>query len=200
VIQRQFGTASSLPSNYINAVLTDQDQQHLWIGTRNGFSKYHLQNHTFQNFAHTPINGDGSGVDVSAFHQQKDGTLWVGTRYRGLIIFNGNNRKVLTDVNANLSFYGTSVERILEDRFGTIWVATFERGLLRFDKTGNLLQQYSLDVNNFPARQCTYLLYEPNTDHIWVSSRDKGVLKLKISATAMTLVNNYQYEKNNPIV
>jgi ligand-binding sensor domain-containing protein len=101
-------------------------------------------------------------------------------------------------VNANLSFYGTSVERILEDRFGTIWVATFERGLLRFDKTGNLLQQYSLDVNNFPARQCTYLLYEPNTDHIWVSSRDKGVLKLKISATAITLVNNYQYEKNNP--
>lgn len=198
VIQRQFGTASSLPSNYINAVLLDQDQQHLWIGTRNGFSKYHLQNRTYQNFAHTPINGDGSGVDISTFYQQKDSTIWVGTRYRGLLIFKPNTRKVITDLSANLSLYATSIERIQEDKYGTIWVATFEKGLLRLDKDGNLLQQYSLEVNNFPARQCTYLLYEPGTDHLWVSSRDKGVLKLKISATTITLVSNYQYEKNNP--
>jgi ligand-binding sensor domain-containing protein len=75
----------------------------LWIGTRNGFSKYHLQNHTFQNFAHIPINGDGSGVDVSAFYQQQDGTLWVGTRYNGLLLIKETIEKI-TDVNPNLSY------------------------------------------------------------------------------------------------
>jgi ligand-binding sensor domain-containing protein len=111
VIQRQFGSATTLPSNYINCLLTDNDKQHLWIGTRNGFSKYHLQNHSFQNFAHIPINGDGSGVDVSAFYQQQDGTLWVGTRYNGLLLIKGNTRKAITDVNPNLSLFGTSIEK-----------------------------------------------------------------------------------------
>lgn len=198
VIQRQFGSATTLPSNYINCLLPDNDKQHLWIGTRNGFSKYHLQNHSFQNFAHIPINGDGSGVDVSAFYQQQDGTLWVGTRYNGLLLIKGNTRKAITEVNPNLSLFGTSIEKIQEDRFGTIWMATFEKGLLRFDREGKLLQQYSLETNNFPARQCTYLLYEPTTDQLWVSSRDKGVLKLQVSATGIRVIKNYQYEKNNP--
>jgi ligand-binding sensor domain-containing protein len=29
VIQRQFGSATTLPSNYINCLLTDNDKQHL---------------------------------------------------------------------------------------------------------------------------------------------------------------------------
>ncbi|MDI9865774.1 two-component regulator propeller domain-containing protein [Flectobacillus sp. DC10W] len=198
VIQRQFGTTPTLPSNYINSILTDIDYQHLWIGTRNGFSKYNLSTHTFQNYYDIPINGDGSGADISAFYQQADGTLWVGTRYNGLIIIKGNARKVITDLNANLSLYGTSIERIQEDKFGTIWIATFEKGLLRLDKEGKLIQQYSLEMNNFPARQCTYLLYEVQNDRLWVSSRDKGVIALAISSNSITLLKNYQYERNNP--
>ena len=85
----------------------------------------------------------------------------------------------------------------LEDRLVQL-AATFERGLC-FDKQETNTAIFRLMLLLFPVRQCTYLLYEPNTDHLWVSSlRDKGVLKLKISATTMTLVNNYQYEKNNP--
>ncbi len=197
LIQRQFGNQPTLPSNYINSMLKDRNNQDLWIGTRNGFTRYNLQNHRYTNFYAAALNGDATGLDVSTFYQLADGTLWVGTRYRGIIVLKNNQKSVILNAG-DMSLYATSIEKIVEDPWGTLWVATFEKGLLRFDKTGRFLQRFSAENKNFPSNQCTFLLPIPHSNQMWISTREQGVFKVAITQTGLKIVQHFHYEAQNP--
>jgi signal transduction histidine kinase/ligand-binding sensor domain-containing protein/DNA-binding response OmpR family regulator len=190
ILRRQLSQSPTLPNNYVNAILKDETSNSLWIGTRNGFSAYNLTTGTYQNFLNRSLPGNMTGIDVSAFCQASDGTLWVGTRYNGLALF--RNGRILTYVRLPSS---TSIERIIEDRFGTIWVATFEAGVLRFDRQGKLLRQFGSP--ELPTRQFTFLLYDEASDVLWASTKGAGVLKLRITATSLQLLKQFTYDPKN---
>ncbi|GAB3754220.1 hybrid sensor histidine kinase/response regulator transcription factor [Spirosoma pomorum] len=190
ILRRQLSQSPTLPNNYVNAILKDEKSNTLWIGTRNGFAAYQLSTGTYRNFMSRSLPGNATGVDVSAFCQASDGTLWVGTRYNRLALLRNSPTPTYAQLPGS-----TSVERIVEDRFGTIWVATFELGLLRYDRQGKLLQQFGRE--ELPTRQFTNLLYDNTSDVLWASTRGAGLLKLRVTPTSLQLLKQFAHDPAN---
>lgn len=196
-LQRQFKQNPTLPNNYVNALHKDFQHNWLWIGTRNGFSRYDFTTKTYKNYLNREALGDATGIDVASFCQTTSGSLWVGTRYNGLIRLQNNQITTFKQLNPQLSLFSTSIESIVEDNDGSIWLATFELGLIHLDKNGKFLAQFSLDDNQLPSRQFTYLLYEKEKGILWASTRDIGVLKIQIMPQKLRVLEQFSYKKND---
>ncbi|WP_375447558.1 two-component regulator propeller domain-containing protein [uncultured Fibrella sp.] len=192
-LQRQFSQHPTLPNNYINAIYKDETRNWLWIGTRNGFSRYDLATRTYRNYVSRQLPGDATGIDIASFCQASDGTLWVGTRYEGIIRLQGDKLTSFTELPGQPTLLSTSIESIVEDRFGTIWAASFEIGLLRFDRQGKLLKRFSTSNSGLLTKQFTFLLYDKTSDILWASTKDRGVLKLRVTPDSLLVLNQYSY-------
>jgi len=192
-LQRQFSQHPTLPNNYINAIYKDETRNWLWIGTRNGFSRYDLATQTYRNYVSRQLPGDATGIDIASFCLASDGTLWVGTRYQGIIRLQGDKLTSFTELPGQPTLFSTSIESIVEDRFGTIWAASFEIGLLRFNKQGKLLKRFSTSNSGLLTKQFTFLLYDKASNILWASTKDKGVLKLRVTPDSLLVLKQYSY-------
>ncbi|MEZ0487344.1 two-component regulator propeller domain-containing protein [Fibrella aquatica] len=196
-LQRQFAQRPTLPNNYINAIYKDETRNWLWIGTRNGFSRYDLATRTYRNYVSRQLPGDATGIDIASFCQASDGTLWVGTRYQGIIRLQGDKLTSFTELPGQPTLFSTSIESIVEDRFGTIWAASFEIGLLRFDRQGKLLKRFSTGNSGLLTKQFTFLLYDKASDILWASTKGMGVLKLRVTPDSLLVLKQYSYNPND---
>lgn len=193
-LQRRPAEYPTLTNNYVNAIHKDERHNWLWLGTRKGFSRYDLNTKTYRNYKNQPLPGDASEVDVSAFHQTSDGTLWIGTRYHGLLMLRGEQLVRHNVLPNQLALNTASLESIVEDHYGTIWIASFELGLLRFDREGHLLQRFHTGNSQLPTNQFTFLLYDKEKSLLWASTRGKGVLKLQVTASSLRLLKQFSYD------
>ncbi len=198
LIRRQMLGSTTPAHNYINALCKDEKAQRLWIGTRNGFASYDLKTKTYRNYLNRTAFGQDNGVDVSALYQDRSGTLWIGTRYRGLMRLTGTNDPVaLPAMPAGPSWNGISIENITQDRQGIIWVATFNAGILAYSENGTFLNAFSSQNKTLPTRQFTSLLYDASQDVLWASTRDRGVLKLKITDGKLRVLKEFAHQPGN---
>ena len=196
-LQRQVTDRPTLPDNTVNAILKDETHNWLWLGTPNGFSQYDLTTKTYRNYLSQSQPGEGTGVEVSAFCLASDGTLWVSTRYNGLITLKDGILRTQTELPGRFLLKSTRLESIVEDKYGTIWVATFNEGLLRFDRQGRFLQRLHAGNSDLPTNRFTFLLYDAKNDLLWASTQDRGVLKLRPGATSIAVQNQFSYRPND---
>lgn len=196
-LRRRLTEHPTLTNNFVNAILKDETRECLWIGTLNGFSRYDLTTKTYRNYAKQPLPGDATGIDVSALCQASDGTLWVSTRYHGLLMLKGERLTAKDILDDRLSLRNTRLESIVEDRFGTIWIASFELGLLRFNRKGQLLQRFHVGNSSLPTNCFTFLLYDKEKDLLWASTQYAGVLKLKVTANSLQVLKQFNYKAND---
>ncbi|HEV7348562.1 hybrid sensor histidine kinase/response regulator transcription factor [Telluribacter sp.] len=196
-LQRQATSQPTLADNAVNAILKDEARNWLWIGTRNGFSRYDLTTKTYRNYLSQSLPGYATGVEVSAFCRASDGTLWVSTRYSGLITLKDDQLHTQTVLPDGFSLRTTRLESIVEDRFATIWVATFDKGLLRFDRQGRFLQRFNTENSGLPTNRFTFLLYDSEKDLMWASTHDAGVLKLKLTPKSLQVQKQFSYRAND---
>ncbi|WP_324673231.1 two-component regulator propeller domain-containing protein [Hymenobacter sp. GOD-10R] len=199
-LQHQLTSEPTLPNNYVNAIYKEEAKNLLWIGTRNGFSRYDLARKTYHNYLSWQQSGDGTGVDVSSIVQASDGTLWLGTRTHGLYTLKREGEHEVLARFAALSTQpdkvATSIESIVEDRYATMWVATFNAGLARFSRAGKHLKTYRR-ATGLPTDHFTCLLYDRKKDVLWASTRDAGLLKLRVTADSLVLLKRFTYDKHN---
>jgi signal transduction histidine kinase/ligand-binding sensor domain-containing protein/DNA-binding response OmpR family regulator len=199
-LQRELNHQPSLPNNYINAIYKEEATNLLWIGTRNGFCSYDLTRQTYHNYLNGQASTEANGVEVSAIVQAGDGALWLGTRNNGLYTLRrAGGRPVLTalaPLEKQPDQLAPSIESMAEDRYGTMWVATINAGLARFGRTGQHLKTYRL-ANGLPTDQFTYLLYDRRHDVLWASTRDAGLLKLRVTPDSLLLLKQFAYEAND---
>ncbi|WP_232064831.1 hybrid sensor histidine kinase/response regulator transcription factor [Rhodocytophaga rosea] len=193
-LQRMANEHPTLADNSVNAILKDETRNWLWIGTRNGFSRYDFATKTYHNYLSQPLAGYANGVDVSAFCKASDGTLWVSTRFSGLIRLKGNQLHTQTGLAGGLSLQSSRLESMVEDRYKSIWVASFELGLLRFNQQGQLLQRFHMGNSDLPSNQFTFLLYDQEKDLLWASTKNAGVLKLEVRATSLRVQKQFCYK------
>ena len=200
-LQQQLAVQPTLPNNYVNAIYKEEGTNLLWIGTRNGFSSYDLARKTYHNYLSWRPSGDVTGVEVSSITQASDGTLWLGSRTHGLYTLRRDaGHEILTHLSALTSQPGKvpiSAESIVEDRFGTMWVATFNAGLSRFSRAEQCLKTYRT-TNGLPTDQFTFLLYDRRKDVLWASTRNAGLLKLRVTADSLVLLKQFAYNAHDP--
>ena len=199
-LQRQLSGSPTLPNNYVNAIYKEETTGLLWIGTRNGFCSYNLTRNVYRNYLSWQQSAEVNGVDVSAVVQAANGTLWFGTRNHGLYTLRrAGGRETLAPLAALAAQpdrAAPSVEGMAEDRFGTMCVATINQGLSRLGPTGQLLQTYRR-ATGLPTDQFTFLLYDRQKDVLWASTRNAGLLKLRVTADSLVLLKQFAYDAHD---
>ncbi|GAC1370265.1 MAG: two-component regulator propeller domain-containing protein [Hymenobacter sp.] len=199
-LQHQLTRQPTLPNNYVNVIYKQEAANLLWIGTRNGFCAYDLTRKTYRNYLSWQQSAEANGVDVSAVVQAGDGTLWLGTRNHGLYTLRRpGGREVLTPLAALAAQpdqAAPSVESMAPDRFGTMWVATINMGLSRLGPNGQLLKTFR-QATGMPTDQFTYLLYDRAHDLLWASTRNAGLLKLRVTADSLVLLRRFAYDAHD---
>ncbi|GAB2471273.1 hybrid sensor histidine kinase/response regulator [Hymenobacter qilianensis] len=201
LIRQRLTGRLALSNNYINAIYKDEARNTLWFGSRNGVTSYDLAQHTYRHYLNQ-LESSPRGVDVSAVFQARNGMLWFGTRADGLVTLSqlGGREQLTTytQLADGTDLSAESIERIVQDRDGTIWAATFTTGLHRFSATGQHLGSYRTDNSALPSDQFTFLLFDPQRDVMWASTRDAGLLKLRVRGDSLQVLAQYQYGPKRP--
>lgn len=199
-LQHQLTSRPTLPNNYVNTIYKEESTGLLWIGTRNGFCSYNLTTQTYHDYLSWQQSAEVNGADVSALVHAADGTLWLGTRNQGLYTLRRTGKRdVLTPLAALAAHPNQvtpSVESMVQDRFGTMWVATINLGLSRLSSTGQLLKTYRR-ATGLPTDQFTFLLYEAKKDVLWASTRNAGLLKLRVTPDSLVLLKQFTYDEHD---
>lgn len=79
--------------------------------------------------------------DITAAHEGRDGTLWIGTREHGLQVLDRATQRLARDV-AGQALPNAGITGIDEDATGRIWIGTYGVGLYSLDPTTRALTAY----------------------------------------------------------
>lgn len=104
-----------------------------------------------------------TGVNMTAFYEDKQGRIWCGTWDRGIMVFeNGEWKRMLTDEDA-------VVTAVRQDGKGQIWVATNAHGLWQYDGANW--------VNHLNEEGTINLLETTSDGKVFVSSQSECSLR-----------------------
>jgi signal transduction histidine kinase/DNA-binding response OmpR family regulator len=100
----------------------------IWVGGYYGVQIYHpsLKSLTYI----TPDNSDIDGTVNCIFKDSKN-KIWLGTRAKGLQLFDRGNKKIIT-FSEDQGLANNIVNSIVEDQHGYLWIGT-SKGISRFD-------------------------------------------------------------------
>lgn len=126
------GAKEGLSQGMVAAILQDH-LGYMWFGTKDGLNKYDGQR--FIIYRHDP--SDSSSISdnyVFALFEDSKNRLWVGTREKGLNLFNRNEntfRHFKHEPGNPHSLSSNSITVMAEDSSGTLWIGTKRSGLNR---------------------------------------------------------------------
>lgn len=154
-------TPGILPNNYVRSITEDRNDG-LWIGTRDGLAHYNRKQGTFKTY-HLPVK---QARLINTLFTDKDGTIWVGT-----------NAGAFRYDEKNDDFIGISVTdgviSFEEGSHGNIYIGTWEGGLYRLNKkTGKLVRYPSLSVRNTAQTMLT-----DSRGRLWVGTWEHGIVR-----------------------
>jgi signal transduction histidine kinase/ligand-binding sensor domain-containing protein/DNA-binding response OmpR family regulator len=165
------GNANSLSSDFVFSILESQyqDRNELWIGTLSGLDKYDLKTKKFTRYQHAP--GDPYSISdnlIRSLYEDKNGTLWIGTRDGGLNKFDRTSGKF----NRKKYNIGEALS-IIEDKTGTLWAGT-SRGLFEYNKDTDDFTHFKHDPGdpNSLSHNSVLSIYEDKSSRLWIGSSD----------------------------
>lgn len=135
-------------------------QKRIWIASKDGCIKIEDANRVLVGYLNTQgrITRERVifGGNVYGMMQETDGTLWLGMRNSGLVIFKPmspkeDSYKVITyknDKNNPYSLSDNSIFSILKDSRGHIWIGTYGGGLNLVQNAGDLTHLGFINKNN----------------------------------------------------
>ncbi|PYP78132.1 MAG: chemotaxis protein [Gemmatimonadetes bacterium] len=146
----------------------------MWFGTRRGLDRY--DGYSIANYRH--VRGDSTSIPdnyIEFVREDRDSVLWIGTR-KGLTRFDrAHDRFVTYPVGPGVE--GRLVLSFLHTRAGQIWVGTDE-GLYQFDRATGKSTRYARSAVLGLAGKNVVGLTEDRRGHIWISTKEMGVLDL----------------------
>lgn len=167
-----------LPNNTVYSITEDKNDN-LWLGTRNGLVRMNRRTGDFKTF-HLPT--DNQRIIYKLF-TSRDGTLWIGTD-GGLTYFIPETETFYTYDESNtflvdasgkktaMKYY--SVKAIIEDKNGDILIGTWSSGLMRFHPGQNTFYLYP-DLN---VRNSAFSLYFDKYHHLWIGTWGYGTIRM----------------------
>lgn len=108
-----------LPNNTVQAI-TQTSDGYLWVGTREGLARF-----DGVNFDSVDLMAGQQFPSISCLHQDRDGTLWIGSDNHGLFCLSAGKIRRLPGPNGELDF---DVHEIHESKDG-IWITSSSKAL-----------------------------------------------------------------------
>jgi len=133
---------NSLTNNRVRVLLVDTDKN-LWIGTESGLNKISYANLRSKKYEVQRFLFDSKhyfGSDIASIIQNKQGQVYVGTKEKGLFVFQENQFKHLP-----LEAQNTTVQNIctiVESANDNLWISN-NYGLLKYNTSSKKTVLYS---------------------------------------------------------
>lgn len=166
-----------LSNNDIQSLVEDEENN-LWIGTKQGLNRLNKHNLRITPFEETTFKGDR----INSLAVDSQGFVWIGTG-RGLYRYDVKNNRLhnyVSDPSDKKSIPGTSVNYIYKDNQGDIWVMFWEAGLCRYlPETDNFERFPKVGAHNNPFR-----LYQDKQGNYWIGTWGDGVCHFDPDAEA----------------
>jgi PAS domain S-box-containing protein len=180
-------------SSMVSAILPDQERPHLlWVGTYgDGLKQLDRQTGQVKHYRFEPPPAaqtaqDNAGLHSSltiwTLHQDRDGTLWIGTESSGLYRFDPQTEQFKHyrhDPGDPQSLSFDMVSFLYEDRAGRLWVGTLGNGLNRLDRQTGRFVRYLTNYESPETGISTpgiASLYEDRSGTLWIGTFGAGLL------------------------
>ena len=150
--------SSNLPSLNITAVTFDH-LGNAWIGTQKGLVKF--SNGTWETF--TTADSGLKENFVTCIAIDKFNSVWVGSIFSGISVFNGKSWSYFNNSNTNINYVSLEyVQAMTTDKLGRVWVSVLNTS----SKTTDLIvydgSEWSQYTNRAFLFNLTYSLYAKN--------------------------------------
>lgn len=122
---RNWQTDQGLPQNSVFDVLQTRDG-YLWLATQEGLARFDGVRFEVFNKRNTPAIHHN---DVWTLHEDRAGTLWIGTRGGGLTRYRDG---VFSNIGKAEGLSDDAVQALVEDADGSLWIGTRGGGLNRY--------------------------------------------------------------------
>jgi ligand-binding sensor domain-containing protein/signal transduction histidine kinase len=154
-----------LANDLVRAIYEDSSGQ-LWIGTRDGLSKF--QHGKFTTYS-TEQGLANSGV--LSICEDRDRNLWIGTDGGGLNRLKDDKVTVYSKAEG---LSDDSVAAIFEDREGNLWIGTYGGGLNRLKDGRFTVYDEGMGLSNDTARS----IIQDRAGDVWIATRN-GLNRLR---------------------
>ena len=155
-----FTTSDGLSHNSILSLFEDHEGN-IWLGSETGITKYNGK--TFTPFK----TSDSPNGNINTIAQDKNGTMWFGTRYGingDLCCYDGKSFQYLKN-KQGLPF--ANVRSIIEDKSGDIWIGG-QNGLICYNG-----KSFTTISSNFIGN-----IFEDRAGNLWVSEDGRSKWQL----------------------
>jgi ligand-binding sensor domain-containing protein/serine phosphatase RsbU (regulator of sigma subunit) len=176
----------------------------LWIGTwGGGLNKLDPFAGKFPHYGHEPDNPNSLSDDrVTAFHEDRAGNLWIGTR-GGLNRHNPNSDTYTHyrhDADDPTSLGSDRIHDVLEDANGTLWIGTESAGLDRFNPDGETFAHYRHDPGDPESLSGDHVesLLEDTSETLWVGTAQGGLNRYDRSTGKFTAYQSEDSASGGP--
>ena len=162
---------NSLISDGVYKIYGDRSG-HIWVGQLYGLSRFDPATEQFTNYRPDPGNPTWNGSSVGAIHQDRSGTLWLGTTGGALIRFDDKTATFVNyppDSRDPHKLKGGAITAIHEDRAGTLWVGAWD-GLYRFNRQDESFTRYT-ENQGLPSSVIQGIL-EDKAGRLWLSTKN----------------------------
>ena len=168
----------SLPSNVVNDILVDQNQQ-VWLATDNGLSRYDYASNQFSTYKASPDNPNTlSSNQVFSLYQDHLGQLWMTTK-EGLnrYIPETDSIKRYPDNEGERDLYVQYTMDVADDSNGNYYLAS-GFGLIVWNRNDQTVTRYNTDNNpgGVIANNLMRTVRVDRKGRVWVGS-DGGLLE-----------------------
>jgi len=158
----------SLSDNAVRVITEDSNQQ-LWIGTKQGLNRYRSETDDFIRYSHDKNNQNSlSDNTIYSLLSGKSGHLWVGTRSGGLNLFDPQNDTFVRyskDESNPQSLSDNMIYAIAMDSKEHLWLGT-RGGLNRFNPETSEATHYRTKDGLFSDRVAAVQI--DGNDNIWL--------------------------------
>ena len=172
------GDPHSLLSDNVLVIYGDRSGQ-MWVGQQRGISRFDPATDGFINYRPDPDNPDDSANWIEAIHQDRSGTMWLGTFGGALLRFDDKTKTFFSyppDSHNPHRLNGGGVTAIHEDRQGTLWVGAFD-GLYRFHSQDASFTRYT-EAEGLPSSTIRCIA-EDGVGRLWLSTQ-KGISRFDL--------------------
>ena len=165
----QFNGGDSLNNTHISNLYIDRDSS-LLCATGNGV--FRIANGKVQRLYYK-TDSTLRRSNIRVIFRDRSGTLWIGSRDRGLIRVIGENdnsqvTEYMHDPKDSRSLSSNDISAICEDSLGRLWIGTWGGGLNRLDDPAEMTFTHYTERNGLSC-------FVPRTENFIVYTYDDGV-------------------------
>lgn len=164
-------TLDKTTAENIHVIFWSQDSS-VWFNTLKGVTQLKEQNGVWQEESF--VMPEVSGESISTIYQDVNGTIWIGTLGKGIILLEPSTGKqyALKDVSNLINSNVISIS----GRDSTIWISAFEATVCAIIKNGKTSFINYAGVENL-GNKYVYSIFEDSKHRVWFATDGKGIIQ-----------------------